>query len=69
MMYQKGAFGYAAHPELLAHVLELPYGNENRLSMYILLPRKGKDIQQILKKIFSRCIVLQVSVYRKSLKT
>lgn len=43
MMYQKGTFGYAAHAELMAHVLELPYGNENRLSMYILLPRKGKD--------------------------
>lgn len=41
MMFQKGTFGYAAHAQLLAHVVELPYGNEDRLSMYILLPRKG----------------------------
>lgn len=45
MMYQKGMFGYAAHGELKAHVVELPYGNENRLSMYIVLPQRGKRIK------------------------
>lgn len=45
MMFQKGTFGYAAHAELMAHVVELPYGNEDRLSMYVLLPRKGKDMK------------------------
>lgn len=53
MMFQKGTFGYAAHAELMAHVLELPYGNEDRLSMYILLPRKGKNIKVLLNERFS----------------
>lgn len=47
MMSQKGVFGYAAHAELQAHVLELPYGNEERLSMYLMLPRKGNDRTEI----------------------
>lgn len=56
MMYQKGAFGYAAHAGLMAHVVELPYGNEDRLSMYILLPRKGKDTEsRLLKETNQNC--------------
>lgn len=43
MMYQKGTFGYTGIPALSAHVIELPYGNEDRLSMYILLPLKGSE--------------------------
>lgn len=59
MMYQKGTFGYAGMPQLSAHVIELPYGNEDRLSMYILLPQKGEDILYERKNFstifFSRC--------------
>lgn len=54
MMSQKGTFGYAALANLQAHVLELPYGNENRLSMYILLPSKGNGSDRNL--IFSKMI-------------
>lgn len=51
MMSQKGVFGYAAHPELQAHVLELPYGNEERLSMYLMLPRKGVRLPDVIGNI------------------
>ncbi|XP_037039060.1 serine protease inhibitor 77Ba-like [Bradysia coprophila] len=51
MMSQKGAFGYAAHAALQAHVLELPYGNEDRLSMYVLLPRKGLRLSAVIENI------------------
>ena len=41
MMVQMGDFNYAFIKDLEGYVLELPYGNENRLSMLIVLPSFG----------------------------
>lgn len=43
MMTQNGTFVYAGIQDLEAHVLELPYGTQNRLSMLVILPKKGKN--------------------------
>uniref|UniRef100_A0A1B0CTS9 Serpin domain-containing protein n=1 Tax=Lutzomyia longipalpis TaxID=7200 RepID=A0A1B0CTS9_LUTLO len=51
MMFQRGSFPYTAIAELDAHILELPYGNLNRLSMIILLPRKGIPLSQVIEKL------------------
>lgn len=44
MMYKIANFNYASMPELQGHVLELPYGKENRLSMLLILPKQGRNI-------------------------
>ncbi|XP_055696770.1 serine protease inhibitor 77Ba [Phlebotomus papatasi] len=51
MMFQRGSFPYTAIADLDAHILELPYGNLNRLSMIILLPRKGTPLGQVIEKL------------------
>ena len=42
MMIQTGPFNYSYMKELQGHVLELPYGKEDRLSMLIILPANGR---------------------------
>lgn len=64
MMFQTGPFGYAAVQDLGAHVLELPYGTdlrkteetgrntfEERLSMILVLPRKGLQLIDALENV------------------
>lgn len=51
MMFQRGSFPYAAVAEIEAHLLELPYGNDNTMSMVLVLPRKGAQIADILNKL------------------
>ncbi|GAB0091639.1 Serine protease inhibitor 77Ba [Sergentomyia squamirostris] len=51
MMFQRGSFPYTAIADLDAHILELPYGNLNRFSMIILLPRKGVPLSQVVEKL------------------
>ncbi|CAO1415802.1 unnamed protein product [Diamesa tonsa] len=51
MMFQRGSFPYAAVAELEAHLLELPYGNDNTMSMVLVLPRKGAPIANILNNL------------------
>lgn len=53
MMTQMGNFNYTRMTELEAHVLELPYGNENRLSMLIILPNKGKKPKLTCSQLIS----------------
>lgn len=38
-------------PKLNSHIIEIPYGKENRLSMYVLLPMKGIFLQDVLGKV------------------
>lgn len=42
MMVQEDEFRYALISDLEAHVLELPYGTQDRLTMLVAMPRKGK---------------------------
>lgn len=53
MMFQRGSFPYAAVAALEAHLLELPYGNDNTMSMVLVLPRKGAAIATILNNLNS----------------
>lgn len=53
MMFQRGSFPYAAVAVLEAHLLELPYGNDDRMSMILVLPRKGATIATILNNLHS----------------
>lgn len=41
MMTNTADYVYTVIPKLEAFVLELPYGRENRLSMLVILPKRG----------------------------
>jgi len=49
MMTQLGTFPYTILKELNAHAIELPYGNGDRFSMIVVLPRKGITLSSVLK--------------------
>lgn len=51
MMFQRGPFAYTGLAELQAHVLELPYGTDDRLSMIILLPRKRVQLNSVMERL------------------
>lgn len=51
MMFQRGPFPYTAIADLDSHILELPYGKDNRLSMIIMLPRKGVTLQSVIRRM------------------
>uniref|UniRef100_T1GYR1 Serpin domain-containing protein n=1 Tax=Megaselia scalaris TaxID=36166 RepID=T1GYR1_MEGSC len=46
-------FFYAAIPQLDSHVIELPYGVENRLSMIVVVPKKGVRLYSVIEKLAS----------------
>lgn len=50
-MFQRGSFAYTAISELDSHVLELPYGTENRLSMIFLMPRKRIHLTSVMERL------------------
>lgn len=51
MMFQRGAFSFTGIKELNSLVLELPYGDDERLSMIILLPQAGTLLTSVLEKL------------------
>lgn len=51
MMTQTALFNYAPIIELQSHVLELPYGQEDRLSMFIIIPKKGNRLVDTINKL------------------
>lgn len=51
MMFQRGPFAFTGITEIDSHVLELPYGVENRLSIIFLLPRKGVHLSVVMDKL------------------
>lgn len=53
MMYQKAPFPYARVDYLNAHAVELNYGKQSRLSMIVILPRKGHALAEVLSLIAS----------------
>lgn len=66
MMFQRGVFSYTGISDLDAHVLELPYGKENRLSMIILLPRKGVHLSTVIERLPKYGISRIVTELRKA---
>lgn len=65
MMFQRGAFSYTGISDLDSHVLELPYGKEDRLSMIILLPRKRVHLSSVMERLASYGIHRIISELRK----
>lgn len=51
MMFQRGAFSFTGIKELNSLVLELPYGDDERLSMIVLLPQAGTLLTSVLEKL------------------
>ncbi|KAF5304509.1 hypothetical protein FQR65_LT07936 [Abscondita terminalis] len=49
MMYQIGQYPYTILSNLKSHAVELPYGKGDRMSMIIILPRKGESLESVLK--------------------
>lgn len=66
MMFQRGAFSYTGIKELDSLVLELPYGDQDRLSMIVLLPRKGVLLTSVLEKLSSYGIGRVVTELRRA---
>ncbi|XP_077291357.1 serine protease inhibitor 77Ba-like isoform X2 [Arctopsyche grandis] len=50
LMYQRGPFPYANMPNFKAHVVELPYGKERRLSMIVMIPYHKVSLLELLQK-------------------
>ncbi|XP_016972951.1 serine protease inhibitor 77Ba isoform X1 [Drosophila rhopaloa] len=69
MMVQEANFAYAANIEGLdGYVLELPYGKQDRLSMIVVLPKRGfklRDVANNLKNIGLRPILQRLEAFRK----
>jgi len=66
MMFQRGTFSYTGINDLDSHVLELPYGKEDRLSMIILLPRKGVHLSSVINRLPSYGISRITAELRKA---
>lgn len=66
MMFQRGPFSYTAIAELESHVLELPYGKEDRLSMIILLPRKQVQLPSVMDRLFNYGITRILNELRRA---
>ncbi|XP_052848640.1 serine protease inhibitor 77Ba-like isoform X2 [Drosophila gunungcola] len=69
MMVQEADFAYASNIEGLdGYVLELPYGKQNRLSMLVVLPKRGfklNDVANNLKTIGLRPILQRLEAFRR----
>lgn len=48
MMTQTAIFNYAPIVALQSHVLELPYGEQDRLSMLLIVPKKGRQVNEAI---------------------
>ncbi|XP_052870040.1 serine protease inhibitor 77Ba [Anopheles cruzii] len=51
MMFQRGIFPFAGYKELESQILELPYGADKRLSMLLVMPRKGVPLLEVIRKL------------------
>ncbi|XP_026316191.1 serine protease inhibitor 77Ba-like [Hyposmocoma kahamanoa] len=54
MMYQVAPFPISNYPDIKAYILELPYGNDNKYSMLVILPHihvKLADVYQNFAKV------------------
>ncbi|XP_031626409.1 serine protease inhibitor 77Ba-like isoform X2 [Contarinia nasturtii] len=66
MMFQRGSFSYTGINELDSLVLELPYGDQENLSMLLLLPRKGVLLTSVLEKLSSFGIARVITELRRA---
>ncbi|KAH8356776.1 hypothetical protein KR200_011321, partial [Drosophila serrata] len=68
MMVQEANFAYASNIEGLdGYVLELPYGSQDRLSMIVILPKRGfklNDVANNLKNIGMGPIIKRLAAFK-----
>lgn len=68
MMVQEANFAYASNVEGLdGYVLELPYGSQDRLSMIVILPKRGfklNDVANNLKNIGLGPIIKRLTAFK-----
>lgn len=53
MMSQRSAFPFAVINSLDASILELPYGEQDRLSMLLIYPRRNTTLTNVFQKLHS----------------
>ncbi|XP_055855888.1 serine protease inhibitor 77Ba-like [Episyrphus balteatus] len=51
MMTQTAVFNYAPIVEMQSHIVELPYGKEDRLSMLLIVPKRGVRINDAIDNL------------------
>lgn len=66
MMFQRGAFSFTGINELDSLVLELPYGDQDRLSMILLLPRQGILLTSVLEKLSAYGVARVITELRRA---
>ncbi|KAI5631593.1 serpin (serine protease inhibitor) domain-containing protein [Phthorimaea operculella] len=57
MMYQRGPFRFSSIQDIKAFVLELPYGNDKKYSMLIILPHNNVQIETMYKNFANYTLV------------
>lgn len=68
MMFQRSILPYAAIKELQSHVIELPYGDMNRLSMLVILPRKNVPLNEVVNRLQDVRVLDILSILSKALE-
>lgn len=53
MMSQRNSFPFAVINALDASILELPYGEQDRLSMLLIYPRRNTTLTNVFQKLHS----------------
>lgn len=66
MMFQRGTFSFTGINELDSLVLELPYGDADRLSMILLLPRQGVLLTNVLEKLAAYGVARVITELRRA---
>lgn len=51
MMYQIGDFPYTILSALKSHAVELPFGNNDKMSLVVILPQKGEMLNSVLRQL------------------
>ncbi|KAB0801412.1 hypothetical protein PPYR_05766 [Photinus pyralis] len=51
MMYQLGDFPYTILSALRSHAIELPFGDNGKMSLVVILPQKGEMLNSVLRRL------------------
>ncbi|XP_063701198.1 serine protease inhibitor 77Ba-like [Culicoides brevitarsis] len=68
MMFERAVVAYSPIKELESHVIQLPYGSQNRLGMIVILPRKNVSLSEVATKLAGYSLTEMFKVLDKSLK-
>lgn len=68
MMFERAPVAYAPIKELESHVIQLPYGSQNRLGMVVILPRKNVSLTEVAEKLAGYSLTEMFKTLDKALK-